>query len=85
MPLMDTPGALGPASKKRWLVLPLPGVPSPKSRSHRPVMAIGVPFGWSSCRLVQSMHELITATSAVPQDVRPVDIGSGAIEASVEQ
>ena len=40
---------LGPASKKSWLVLPLCGVPSPNSRSHRPVMAIRVPFGWSSC------------------------------------
>src|SRR5262249_61598698 len=48
-PPVLSPGWLGPASKKSWLVLPLSGVPSPNSRSHRPLILIGVPFGWSSC------------------------------------
>jgi hypothetical protein len=48
-PFLDTPGALGPASKKSSLVLPPSGLPSPNSSSHRPVMAIGVPSAWSSC------------------------------------
>ena len=66
---MDTPGALGPASKKSWLVLPPCGVPSPNSRSHRPVMAIGVPSGWSQLSEVGARGRVKNVDVAGPRHV----------------